>query len=92
MGWELRNSLVAGCWDTGIEWNDILPEVRKADRPGGREMSDETKKVKCLNCGEESKEKFCSMACALMRPDILEADAMIEMRKKVSESKNMPVR
>ena len=45
MGWELRNSLVAGCWDTGIEWNDILPEVRKADRPGGREMSDETKKA-----------------------------------------------
>jgi len=45
-------------------------------------MSDEAKKVKCLNCGEESKEKFCSMSCALMRPDILDADATIERRKK----------
>jgi len=42
----------------------------------GIEMS-ETKKVECANCGEESNEKFCSMTCALMRPDILEADAVL---------------
>lgn len=44
-------------------------------------MSDETKNSKCLACGGESKEKFCSMACALMRPDILEADAMAARKK-----------
>jgi hypothetical protein len=44
-------------------------------------MNDDTKNVECANCGEECKEKFCSMTCALMRPDILEADAMIRAGK-----------
>ncbi len=44
-------------------------------------MSDETKSGECANCGEKSNERFCSMTCALMRPDILEADAMIRAGK-----------
>lgn len=47
-------------------------------------MNDDTKNVECANCGEECKEKFCSMTCALMRPDILEADAMIRAGKNGS--------
>lgn len=54
-------------------------------------MTDDTKNVECANCGEYSKEKFCSMTCALSRPDILEADAMIRAGKNDSPCKHKGV-
>lgn len=36
--------------------------------------------MKCETCGCESGSKFCSMKCALERPDILESDVLKRLK------------